>query len=50
MSKTVTMRIDDRTYELFKAAAVAEKRTLSNFIEYAALSHLTEDGSFPMRR
>lgn len=43
MPKTITLRIDENVYGLFKTAASAEKRTISNFIEYAALNYLTEE-------
>jgi uncharacterized protein (DUF1778 family) len=43
MSKTVTLRLDDSSYAMFKTAAQAEKRTLSNFIEYAALQFLGDE-------
>jgi uncharacterized protein (DUF1778 family) len=43
MPKTITLRIDEDVYGLFKTAASAEKRTISNFIEYAALNFLTEE-------
>ncbi|MEN6461600.1 MAG: hypothetical protein ABFC94_09565 [Syntrophomonas sp.] len=43
MPKTITLRIDENVYDLFKTAASAEKRTISNFIEYAALNYLTEE-------
>ncbi|NQT59235.1 MAG: CopG family transcriptional regulator [Bacteroidetes bacterium] len=43
MAKTVTMRIDDVTYQLIKLAAAGERRTISNFIEYATIAYLTED-------
>lgn len=42
MSKTVTLRLDDRIYEELREAAEAENRPLSNLIETAALSHLRE--------
>ena len=42
MGKTITLRIDDDTYDIFKIAAQAQRRTISNFIEYATLSHVTE--------
>jgi len=41
MSKTITLRIDDDIYSLLKAAANGEKRTISNFIEYAAVNYLS---------
>lgn len=42
MPKTVTMRLDDETYEAFVRAAKAERRSLANLIETAALRHLDE--------
>jgi predicted transcriptional regulator len=42
MSKTVTLRLDDEVYDLFREAAKAEKRPLSNLIETAALSRIRE--------
>ena len=44
MAKTITMRVDDETYQMFKRAAQGERRSISNFIEYATLSFLTEEG------
>jgi len=43
MPKTITMRIDDNTYELFSRAAAGTKRTISNFIEFATLNFLVQD-------
>ena len=43
MAKTVTMRIDDDTYYLIKQAAMGERRSISNFIEYATMAYLTEE-------
>ncbi|RKX78450.1 MAG: CopG family transcriptional regulator [Spirochaetes bacterium] len=43
MAKTVTLRIDDETYSLIKSAAIGERRSISNFIEYATLGFLTEE-------
>jgi predicted transcriptional regulator len=45
MGKTITVRIDDATYERIKAAADAERRTISNFIENATMSYV-EQGEF----
>ena len=42
MAKTVTLRLDDEVYELFRQAAKTEKRPLSNLIETAALSRIRE--------
>ena len=43
MAKTITLRIDDETYELIKKAASGERRSISNFIEYATVSYLNEE-------
>jgi uncharacterized protein (DUF1778 family) len=45
MAKTITIRIDDGTYQRIRAAAESEKRTISNFMEYATMSYL-ENSSF----
>jgi predicted transcriptional regulator len=42
MSKTVTLRLDDRTYQTFRTIAERENRPLSNFIETAALRFVEE--------
>lgn len=42
MSRTVTLRLDDATYEELKEAAVADHRPLSNLIETAALARVRE--------
>ena len=39
MSKTVTMRMDDQTYQIIKRAAEGQRRTLSNYLEFAALNY-----------
>jgi uncharacterized protein (DUF1778 family) len=41
--KTLTMRLDDETYRVFVRAARAERRSLANLIETAALQHIQED-------
>ncbi|MDE0024286.1 MAG: CopG family transcriptional regulator [Spirochaetaceae bacterium] len=43
--KTVTVRLDDDTYRLIRQAAGGELRSISNFIEYATLSYLTDAAS-----
>ncbi len=43
MSKTVTMRLDEQTYRLFIQVAKAERRSLANLIETAALQHIQEN-------
>lgn len=42
MPKTVTLRIDNSIYDVFKKLAEEENRTLSNFIETAVLRYLEE--------
>ncbi len=42
MAKTLTMRLDDETYDTFVEAARAERRSLANLVETAALRHLHE--------
>ncbi len=37
MPKTLTVRMDDAAYKLIEEAAAAENRSVSNFIETAAL-------------
>ena len=39
--KTITVRVDDNVYNILKKAADGERRTISNFIENASLSYLT---------
>lgn len=43
MTKTITLRLDDEIYRLLKTAAKGEMRTISNFIEYAALKYLADE-------
>ncbi|MDH5718808.1 MAG: CopG family transcriptional regulator [Spirochaetia bacterium] len=43
MSKTITIRVNDNIYELFKKAASGDRRSISNYIEYATLSHITNE-------
>ena len=40
MSKTITVRLDDDVYQTIKSAAQAEKRTISNLVEFATVSYL----------
>lgn len=42
MSKTVTLRLDDAVYQLFKTVAERENRPLSNFIESAVTRFVQE--------
>ena len=34
-----TIRLDEATYDIFKLAADGQKRTISNYLEYAALNY-----------
>ncbi|MEI1280580.1 CopG family transcriptional regulator [Leptospira venezuelensis] len=43
MSKTITLRIEDPIYDIFKKAADGERRTISNFVENAAIQYLTNE-------
>jgi len=40
MSKTVTLRLPDETYERFRTLAERENRPLSNFVETAVLRYV----------
>lgn len=42
MPKTVTLRIDNNVYRIFANMAKAAKRSLSNYIEVAALEYAKE--------
>ena len=42
MPKTLTIRIDDKTYVAFSKKAKAENRSLANFIETAVKAHIQE--------
>ena len=42
MPKTLTIRIDDKTYSTFAKRAKAENRSLANFIETAVKAHIEE--------
>jgi predicted transcriptional regulator len=43
MAKTITVRLEDSIYEMFKKAAEGQKRTISNYIEYATLNYLVSE-------
>ena len=42
MPKTVTIRLDDISYEMMKRDAQADNRPLSNYIETATLKYIEE--------
>ena len=43
MPKTITIRIDDDTYSIFKNAAEGDRRSISNFIEFATMAYISEE-------
>ena len=42
MSKTLTLRLDDAVYQLFRGVAERENRPMSNFIETAVLQFVQD--------
>jgi uncharacterized protein (DUF1778 family) len=40
MSKTITLRVEDNIYSTLKRAAEGDRRTISNFIENAAINYV----------
>jgi predicted transcriptional regulator len=40
MGKTITLRVDDNIYNTLKRAADGDRRTISNFIEYATINYI----------
>jgi len=43
MAKTITLRVDDNIYNTLKRAADGDRRTISNFIEYAAINYILNE-------
>lgn len=43
MAKTITVRVDDNVYEMIKKAADGQKRTISNYIEYATINYIVNE-------
>lgn len=43
MAKTITLRLSDRDYSLFRSCAEADNRTIANLIETAARRHIEEE-------
>ena len=43
MSKTITLRLSDKEYDLYSKAAQVVKRPISNLINYLAQKKLAED-------
>ena len=42
MAKTITLRVADEHYNLFRAFATSDNRNLSNFIENATMQYIQE--------
>lgn len=42
MPKTLTLRVDDDTYDAFLKRAKDESRSVANFIEHAVKTHIQE--------
>ena len=40
MAKTITLRLDDNVYNTLKRAADGDRRTISNYIEYATINYI----------
>jgi len=45
MAKTITLRIDDSVYNTLKRAADGDRRTISNFIEYATVNYILNNNT-----
>lgn len=41
MSKTITLRVDEDFYEMIKAAAKGERRSISSLLEYSAIFYIS---------
>jgi uncharacterized protein (DUF1778 family) len=40
MAKTITLRIEDNVYNTLKRAADGDRRSISNYIEYATINYI----------
>ncbi|MCK5148040.1 CopG family transcriptional regulator [bacterium] len=43
MPKTITLRVNDQIYNMFRTAAEGVHRPISNFIEVATISYITNE-------
>jgi len=43
MAKTITVRVDEDSYKMIKTAANGVRRTISNFLEFATLSYISNE-------
>ncbi|MDR2546370.1 MAG: hypothetical protein LBC96_02520 [Lachnospiraceae bacterium] len=40
MAKTITLRIEDNVYNTLKRAADGDRRSISNYVEYATINYI----------
>jgi hypothetical protein len=40
MAKTITLRVEDNVYNTLKRGADGDRRTISNYIEFAAINYI----------
>lgn len=40
MAKTITLRVEDNVYNTLKRAADGDRRTISNYVEYATINYI----------
>ena len=45
MAKTITLRVDEGIYNTLKRAADGDMRTISNFVEYAAINYILNNNT-----
>jgi hypothetical protein len=45
MSKTITLRLENDVYNTLKRAADGDRRTISNFIEYATINYIINNNA-----
>jgi len=43
VAKTITVRLEDSVYQIFKRAADGQKRTISNYLEFATLNYTVNE-------
>ena len=45
MAKTITLRVEDNIYNTLKRAADGDRRSISNFIEFATINYILENST-----
>ena len=45
MVKTITLRVEDDIYSTLKRAADGDRRSISNFIEYATINYILNNST-----